>query len=88
MKHLGRSTHLLRGSPQEATFARLWVKWNGDNGSNTLAYLLDPNAGTKGKPPEPCEEHCMVAATVIQWLGSPVGQSFLEEAGYARKAPR
>ena len=52
-------------------------------GTGILAYLL--NDGSQDhRPVEPSERDHAVAATVIQWLGSPVGQGFLNELGYAR----
>jgi len=78
-KHEGRSTHRLKNNPLEKRFADEWRKINSDmgRGHGTLAYLLadDPNYPMA----EVTQRDATVAATVIQWLGSPVGQGFLED---------
>lgn len=81
-KHTGLSTHRFRDNPEELRFAEAWSKQNDHGG--TLAYLLDPAHGGRGRPPEPTDREHVVAATVVQWLGSPVGQSFLAELGYEK----
>jgi hypothetical protein len=42
--------------------------------------LLDPDH--QHRPQEPTQDQATVAATIIQWLGSPVGQFFLQSAGF------
>lgn len=83
MKHKGIHTHRFRDNPEEKRFAGAWQKAN-DQG-HILDYLLDPNNGVGGRPPETPARECVVAATVLQWLGSPVGQAFLRDLGYERK---
>ncbi len=61
-------------NPREVSFARAWHYANARY-THTLEYLL-------GKPNEQAvvsDRDRMVAATVIQWLGSNVGMSFLED---------
>jgi hypothetical protein len=88
MKPLGLHVHRLKDNEEEKRFADAWATWNRD-GLSTLAALLDPRPWPKpaylGHEPSPAtnRDH-VVAATVVQWLGSPVGQSFLEELGYTR----
>lgn len=80
MRNKGLHTHRFKDNPEEKRFAE---KWDSDNASGyNLAYLLDPKHGTDGRPPEPSDRDRVVAATVIQWLGSPVGQNFLRDLGY------
>jgi hypothetical protein len=79
----GMSHHRLRDNQEESLLAKTWSNWN-DEGRRTLAYLLDPRHGDSPSPPDVADRDAVVAATVIQWLGSPVGQSFLEEAGYVK----
>lgn len=69
---------------QERVFAEKWQDINDDESRTTLAHLLaeDPNSPY---PPEPSDRDKMVAATVIQWLGSPVGQGFLRDCGFVAK---
>lgn len=72
----GLNAHRLSKNPKERRFAKAWV--DSCTTGSTLAHILDPNPGSSGKPPEPSERDQVVAATVIQWLGSPVGQNFLK----------
>ena len=49
-----------------------------------LKYLL--HVGNQdGFVPDPSGRDKAVACTIIQWLGSPVGQGFLEKLGYYKK---
>jgi len=62
-------------------FAQLWEEQNERGGRHcTLAYLLDPD--NQQGPREPTQEEATAAAAAIQWLGSPVGQFFLQSAGF------
>jgi hypothetical protein len=70
----GKNTHRLASNPLEQAFAKAWERQNRQSG--TLEYIM--SAGDNN-PREVDEESQVVAATVIQWLGSPVGQHFLEE---------
>ena len=81
MKIAGLHTYRFEENPEERRFAKAWEDQN-RHGSN-LAYLLHMGEG-RGRPPEPNEREHVVAATVIQWLGSPVGQCFLRDLGYVR----
>jgi hypothetical protein len=77
----GQSPHRYKDNPLERRFAELWQKANdGPNGGHTtLDYLMDPT--NRGCPSPPLSDRdWQVANTVIQWLGSPVGQVFLREA--------
>ncbi|MDA4132151.1 MAG: hypothetical protein OK454_03380 [Thaumarchaeota archaeon] len=79
LKHHGLSRYRFKDNPIEELFAKLWEGQNDCGGSfGTLAYLLDPEH--QHSPREPTQEQATVAATVIQWLGSPVGQFFLLSA--------
>lgn len=71
MNHIGKSTHRFSQHPLEQKFAETW-QTEQDFG-NVLAYLL----GDDNQKGHPSDRDILVAATVIQWLGSPVGQSFL-----------
>lgn len=77
----GLHTYRFKENPEEKRFAEAWDKQN-EQGSN-LAYLLTVGDQT-GRPVEPPDRDHVVAATVIQWLGSPVGQSFLRDLGYLK----
>jgi hypothetical protein len=81
MKNKGRSQYRFKQNPMEKAFARAWEKQNVNmlngrlDGSGTLDYLLaeDPNRPMG----EVTERDREVAATVVQWLGSPVGENFV-----------
>ena len=85
-KQKGLHTHRLADNPEEKRFAEAWE--NENEQGEILNYLLDPENGTGYRPPFSSERDREVAATVIQWLGSPVGQSFLRDLGYERAEPR
>ncbi len=74
-EHKGLHTHRLKQNPLEKDFADEWKAMNDDQrGRTTFDYLL-------GDGQHPASDHTQrdatVAATFIQWLGSPVGQNFL-----------
>ena len=80
MKNKGKNANRLEANPVEKKFAEAWDEMNdlSRQGSlGTLNWLLaeDPNWAKDG---EVTPRDRMVAATVIQWLGSPVGQYFLK----------
>ncbi len=77
MLNKGRSQYRFKQNPEEKLFAEEWERENSDGGKGILDYLLadDPNL-PRGEVTERDRE---VAATIIQWLGSPVGQGFLED---------
>ena len=85
MKNKGMSQHRFAQNPEEQRFAEAWDRTC--SMGRTLAYLLDPDHGAKGKPADPIGRDVIVAATVVQWLGSPVGQGFLGSLGYVRLEP-
>jgi len=81
IKHEGfYANRLNTDNPREVAFAEEWYLQNDRRTgalNGTLAWLL----GIGGKPIQKITQHdASVAATVIQWLGSNVGFSFLEEA--------
>jgi len=83
-KHWGHQTYRFKENPEEQRFANAWRDEN-ERGSSDIA-LLDLLLGDGGSPVLKVADarDCMVAATVIQWLGSPVGQSFLADLGYGK----
>lgn len=72
MKHEGLSVHRLPSNPLEAAFAEAWNK----EAPNTLGWLL---CDQDKNDHEYTQRDATVAATIIQWLGSPVGQCFVQE---------
>ena len=80
----GMSPRRYAGNPLEKAFALAWQEANDEvpgRGHATLAYLMDKH--NRGEPNPPLSERdWLVACTVIQWLGSPVGQNFVEHVLY------
>jgi len=72
--HEGFHAKRLSREPLEKRFHDVWA--NENNRGHLLQYLLTPHDGPS-KPVTARDEK--VAATIIQWLGSSVGQSFLEK---------
>lgn len=81
--HVGSSAHRTANNPEEKRFAEAWTQSN--RFGNTLAHLLNEK-GWGRHSPEPTKRDRFVAATVVQWLGSPVGQAFLHQLGYRRES--
>jgi hypothetical protein len=95
IKHEGVSAHRLKpeaGNPREVVFAEKWGQENAENRSfHPALWMLVCTRSTQrngsfmpglGGVEEFCEltqRDATVAATVIQWLGSNVGWSFLNE---------
>jgi hypothetical protein len=69
--HQGLNRHRLIQNQLEEDFADKWEQFASDN----LGPLL--KAGDIRHIPT--QEEATIAATIIQWLGSPVGQHFLTE---------
>jgi hypothetical protein len=77
VKNKGMSAHRLNREPLEKRFATLWEKENTrpNNGNGILDFLLaEDKCYPRG---EVTDRDRTVAATVIQGLGSLVGQEFL-----------
>jgi len=77
----GLNAHRYEREPLEKAFALAWQDRNtGPMGRvrTNLDYLLDRD--NRGEPNPPLTERdWLVANTVIQWLGSHVGQGFIRE---------
>jgi hypothetical protein len=83
VKTAGRHTHRFKENPEEERFALAWARQS--SVGRTLAHLLHtPDGQGPFRIPEPTEAEVVAVATVIQWLGSPVGQSFLHDLGYKK----
>jgi hypothetical protein len=83
-QHVGMAPYRFKENPDERRFAEAWARINRDE-RGTLALLLDPNSGMKGRPPALTPREMLVAATVVQWFGSPNGQCFLRDLGFPKK---
>jgi len=80
----GLHTNRFKNNPEEKRFADAWDERN--KLGNNLAHLLDTRPVQGGHPPTPSDRDYEVAATVIQWLGSHVGECFLRDLGYEKKS--
>lgn len=81
MKHEGLWVFRLQtvqNNPREVAFAAEWKEENDEEGQrrHILQSLI----------PDATERDAMVAATIIQWLGSNVGMGFLHEV--MRREPK
>jgi hypothetical protein len=80
MKNKGLHQYRFKDNPMEEIFAQAWEKQNlsihgKPDGRGTLDYLLAKDSNSPNG--EVTDRDREVAATVIQWLGSPVGQGFV-----------
>jgi hypothetical protein len=71
----GMSFNRTKREPLERALAIAWQE--SQERSHTLEYLL---SGGANRRVDVSDRDHLVAATIIQWLGSPVGQAFLEDA--------
>ena len=77
MFNKGLHQHRFKENPLEKRFAKKWDEMNPRNRNNNFDYLM---AVDNNRPSgEVSNRDREVAATVIQWLGSHVGQCFLED---------
>lgn len=76
-KFTGARPYRLESNPKERLFAEAWQKQNRLGRFTMLEQLLSNDGGKT--PAEVSERDEMIAATIIQWLGSPVGQCFLRD---------
>ncbi len=75
----GLNRHRLKDAAfnrREVAFA---VQWKRLARGNFLAKVLDPNYSGSSRLAFVSYRDKTVAATIIQWLGSPVGQAFLRD---------
>ena len=82
MYNKGLRQKRFKNNPMEKAFAVAWEKQNlslydKPDGRGTLDYLLAKDCNRPHG--EVTDRDREVAATVIQWLGSPVGQCFVKE---------
>lgn len=74
VKHEGNRRYRFKDNPLERAFADAWEAHNSQDTST-----LEWNMGDGARPGEITQRDATVAASVIQWLGSHVGQCFLAE---------
>lgn len=80
--HVGRHLHRLTDNPMEQRLHERWLK---ENERGILELLMSPDRNQR-RPVS--KRDAEVAATVIQWLGSHVGQCFLRDVGFGTEESR
>lgn len=78
-KFRGLNPHRWESNPMEKLFAEAWQDQHSMNSRHLDHLLTPPSESSNSCPVISSDRDYEVAATVIQWLGSPVGQSFLED---------
>ena len=73
--NVGLRPYRFKDNPLEQKFSDEWEKRNGREG-RLLGCLLSEG---HNRPVVPPTRDRLVSATIIQWLGSPVGQAFIRE---------
>jgi len=79
--HRGKKRYRLASNPMEQMFADLWEEKNTPipgRPHGMLSYAVADGV----LPTEVSNRDAELVATVIQWLGSPVGMAFLRDAGF------
>lgn len=77
--NIGLNTNRLIRERFEAAFHLKWNEYNKNNG--VLRHLLEENVPhVNGGLAIVTQRENQIAATVIQWLGSSVGQCFIRDA--------
>lgn len=79
IKHEGLHPRRLSRESVEDRLAKAWA----EEAPRTLPYLL--HGQDRNDHIDLTQAEATVAATVIQWLGSPIGQAFLDDAGFQVK---
>jgi len=76
MQHKGLRQFRFAQNPLEALFAAEWQKLN--ETGRVLEYILTPEINNPDVA-NLSERDMSVAATVVQWLGTPVGQGLIRK---------
>ena len=87
-RYQGLHAFRYRDNPLELKFALEWQKQHDPQHGHRVAGTLPALLGDGITSVEPTTQDYLVAATVIQWLGSPVGEAFLREVGFVRKGSK
>lgn len=81
-KHEGINAHRFADNPEELRFAQAWQAehaWG--RGDGLLPWIMSND----DRPAVLTDRDEVVAASVVQWLGSPVGRHFLARLGYVKE---
>lgn len=85
LKYQGVSADRYCREPQERAFAEAWQKAN--ENQRLLANIMSPGSSFSFMPRDLSAYDHKLAASVIQWLGSTVGQHWLAELGFVKQKP-
>lgn len=78
----GKFKQRLTRDDAEYRMAATWVEWCERYGGNgVLGRIYDGRRTIQ----QPSKDEMAAASTVIQWLGTNVGQAFLRDAGFVRR---
>ena len=77
--------HRFSSNPQEEEFYDSIIERMKEDPLETISFIIH-GAGNNGVVPkkEATEEEVHAFLATIQWLGSPIGESFLEKMGYTK----
>ena len=87
MKHNGLHQYRFSTNPLEKKFAEAWDELNvrPHSGGNCVDSIVSKDWNN---PSYATDREIEICASVIQWLGTPVGQMFLQGVGFEFKAPQ
>lgn len=77
IKHVGHCANRMERNPREKVFAEEWAKQQAQG--QTLEWLLCMSPDQRVQKREITQAEATCAATLIQWLGSPVGGNWLDD---------
>lgn len=75
--------HRFERNPLEKEIHDIFIEEHGDKDISMIVYPPKNSGMSASKDLTEHEENIVVST--IQWLGSPVGQYFLEQCGFVRK---
>ncbi len=87
-RNVGFKTHRLESNPEEQIFHNNFrtEHLEANHGGDINLLVFPPADGSGSTPSEYLTDREKdVMVSTIQWLGSPVGQAFLNKCGYAKK---
>jgi len=86
-EHYGAKCYRWEQNPEEKRFAEAWAELTksklGSRGRHFIDLVMAEDSNASYIAPVSREAR-VAAASAIQWLGTPVGQSFLKALGYER----
>lgn len=81
----GNKEYRFEDNPKEKEFYEKFIEMISNEGSDAIHSIIFSH-DKYGKPKEYLTDRERdICSNLIQWLGSPVGQGFLEECGFTNK---